>query len=187
MRVLHTYKVYRPDLDGGIPTIMSSLAQDSDDDSHHSILTARRFGRGRRFTLDGVPVHAVASLGTVFSMPLAPSYLFAFLRSARQADVTVHHAPFPFTDAALLLGLPRDVALVLYWHADIVGYPRFKQMISPLIRHALERADKIVVSGKAMIENSDLLPAVFQKMRNHSLWNRHRLLAKFKRRRDPER
>ena len=69
----------------------------------------------------------------------------------------VHHAPFPLTDAAILLSLPAEVALVVYWHADIIGYPRFKRLVSPIVRRVLARADKIVVSGTAMIENSDLL------------------------------
>jgi rhamnosyl/mannosyltransferase len=71
--------------------------------------------------------------------------------------VAVHHAPFPFTDLAILLALPAHVALIIYWHADIVGYPRLKRLILPVLRRALARADKIVVSGAAMIENSELL------------------------------
>ena len=107
--------------------------------------------------MEAVPVEAVASLGTLFSMPLAPCYVPGYLRSVRKADIAVHHAPFPFTDAAIWLGLPTDVALIVYWHADIVGFPLFKRLVRPILRRVLTRADKIVVSGTAMIEASDLL------------------------------
>jgi glycosyltransferase involved in cell wall biosynthesis len=157
LRILHAYKVYRPDIEGGIPAVMSSLAQDSDGCSTHSILTARRFGLARRYSLDSVPVEAVTSLGTLFSTPLAPGYIPTLLRRANSADVVIHHAPLPLNDAAVLLGLPDHVALIVYWHADIVGYRLLKRAVAPLIRRALARADRIVVSGQPMIDESEFL------------------------------
>jgi len=96
-------------------------------------------------------------------MPLAPGYIPAFVRSVRQADVVVHHAPFPLTDAAILLGLPASVALIVYWHADIIGYPRLKRLMGSITRRVLARADKIVVSGATMIERSDALKPYAEK------------------------
>ncbi|GLR92702.1 MULTISPECIES: glycosyltransferase [Bradyrhizobium] len=157
MRILHAYKIYRPDIEGGIPAVMSSLTQTSDPATSHSILCARRRGTARNAVIDGVPVEAVASLGTLFSTPLAPAYIPAFVRRARSADVVIHHAPLPLNDAAILLNLPDDVALIVYWHADIIGYSLLKRLVSPLIRRVLTRADRIVVSGQPMIDNSEIL------------------------------
>ncbi|SHH64907.1 glycosyltransferase [Bradyrhizobium erythrophlei] len=157
MRILHAYKIYRPDIEGGIPAVMSSLAQGSDQNISHSILCARRRGAARQYTIDGVLVEAVASLGTLFSTPLAPGYIPAFVRRAASADVVVHHAPLPLNDAAILLGLPDDVGLIVYWHAEIVGYPLLKCLVAPLIRRVLARADRIVVSGQPIIDNSEFL------------------------------
>jgi glycosyltransferase involved in cell wall biosynthesis len=157
LRILHTYKIYRPDIEGGIPAVMSSLAQGSDQDISHSILCARRRGAARQYTIEGASVEAVASLGTLFSTPLAPGYIPAFVRHAGSADVVIHHAPLPLNDAAILLGLPDDVALIVYWHAEIVGYALLKGLVAPLIRRALARADRIVVSGQPMIDNSEFL------------------------------
>ncbi len=157
LRVVHAYKIYRPDIEGGIPAVISSLTQGAKAELTHSVLSARRFGTARRYTLDDIPVEAVASLGTLFSTPLAPGYIPAFMRCARSADIVIHHAPLPLNDAAIWLGLPDHVALVVYWHADVVGYPLLKRLVSPLIRQVLERADRIVVSGLPMIEHSDFL------------------------------
>jgi rhamnosyl/mannosyltransferase len=154
---LHAYKIYRPDIEGGIPAVMSSLAGGADNGTSHAILCARRSGAAQHYAVDGVPVEAVASLGTLFSTPLAPGYIPAFVRRARQADVVIHHAPLPLTDAAILLGLPAEVGLIVYWHADIVGYGLLKRLVAPLIRRALARADRIVVSGQPMIEGSEFL------------------------------
>src|ERR1700676_2279748 len=136
---------------------MSSLAQGFDQNISHSILCARRRGAARKYTIDGVLVEAVASLGTLFSTPLAPRYIPAFVRRAGSADVVIHHAPLPLNDAAILLGLPDDVALIVYWHAEIVGYALLKRLVAPLIQRALARADRIVVSGQPMIDNSECL------------------------------
>lgn len=157
MRILHAYKIYRPDIEGGIPAVISSLAQAANAAVSHAILCARRRGIARNRVIDGVPVEAVSSLGTLFSTPLAPAYIPAFIRRARAADVVIHHAPLPLNDAAILLGLPARVGLIVYWHADIVGYGLLLRLVAPLIRRALTRADRIVVSGQPMIEGSDFL------------------------------
>jgi glycosyltransferase involved in cell wall biosynthesis len=142
---------------------MSSLAHASDENTTHSILTARRFGLSRRYQLEGIPVEAVASLGTLFSTPLAPNYIPMFLRRARSTHIVIHHAPLPLNDVAILLGLPSNVALIVYWHADIIGYPLLKRLVTPFIRRALTRADRIVVSGQPMIDNSELLRPYAEK------------------------
>jgi rhamnosyl/mannosyltransferase len=155
LRILHGYKVFRPDIEGGIPAVIASLIQDRRQD--HSVLTARLSGAGRRFTESGAPVRAVGSFGNLFSTPAAPLYIPAICREMCKTDVLVHHAPFPFNDAAILLALPDHVALVVYWHADVLSYPLLRRLVSPLNRHALARADAIVVSGQAMISGCDLL------------------------------
>ena len=157
LRIFHFFKVYVPDVEGGIPTVISSLTRHPPDDISHSVLAARNVGWRHKRIADGVPIELVTSLGTFYSVPLAVGYIPAFFRTMKKANVAVHHAPFPFTDLAILLGLPAHVALIIYWHADIVGYPRLKRLILPVLRRALARADKIVVSGAAMIENSELL------------------------------
>jgi glycosyltransferase involved in cell wall biosynthesis len=157
LRILHAYKIYKPDTEGGIPAVMSSLAHASDENVSHSILTARGFGFARRYRLDGIPVEAMASLGTFLSTPIAPNYIPMFVKRARSTDIVIHHSPLPLNDMAILLGLPSDVALLVYWHADIVDYPMLRRLVAPLIRRVLTRADRIVVSGQPMIDNSAFL------------------------------
>jgi glycosyltransferase involved in cell wall biosynthesis len=157
LRIVHAYKIFRPDIEGGIPAVIASLAASPPEGGHHSVLCARRRGFGHDYTIDGVPVEAVSSLGTLFSTPMAPTYIPTLISRARSADVVIHHAPLPLNDAALLLGLPDDVGLIIYWHAEIVGFALLKRLVTPLIRRVLKRADRIVVSGPSMIEASPFL------------------------------
>lgn len=156
MKVLHCYKVYRPDVDGGIPFVIAALCKLSDDGIENKVLVARQFGIGKRYRQHGVPVEAVTSFGTLFSTPLAPSYPLALLRSAADCDVIVHHAPFPLTDL-VALRLPDAVSLIIYWHADILGRPLLKSLVAPSIDRALRRADAIVVSDVSVIDSSPAL------------------------------
>lgn len=155
MRVLHAYKIYRPDVYGGIPHVMAALGKIND--MKRDVLVARAFGRGRRFRDGADDVTAVASLGTLFSMPVAPSYVFVLAHMARTKDLVVHHAPFPLVDVALLGGLPSKTALVVHWHAEMVTRPFFARLIGPMVRHTLKRADIIVVSDPIIVEKSRLL------------------------------
>lgn len=156
LRVLHSYKVYRPELDGGIPYVIATLAEAGDSEIENQILVARLKGFGRRFTVNNVPVEAVTSLGTYFSTPLAPTYSFRLAARSKAHDIVVLHAPFPLADfSSPWIG--SKTKLIVYWHADIVGYSLLKKLVMPAIRRTLLRADRIIVADQTMINNSVIL------------------------------
>ncbi|MGJ5202673.1 glycosyltransferase [Bradyrhizobium sp. HKCCYLR20261] len=153
IKVLHAYKVFVPDMFGGIPHVIETITASAAMSS--AVVAPRSFGWGGRDQRGTTRVQRVASLGTLSSVPLAPTYPFAMARLAWDADVVAHHAPFPLTDLALL-GLPEHVALVIHWHADIVGREWLKRGVAPLIRRSLTRADRIVVTDDTMLESKAL-------------------------------
>ena len=59
--------------------------------------------------------------------------------------------------------LPNDVGLIVYWHADIVGYTWLKSLVTPAIKRTLQRAKRIVVSDRSVLENSPLLAPFAEK------------------------
>ena len=156
LKILHTYKVYRGDLEGGVPSVISVLSRESRESIDNRVLVARTRGRFRRETIDGMPVEAVGSLGTLFSTPLAPTYPFALRRRALDFDIVVHHAPFPLADLALSR-LSNRVGLVVFWHADITTYSQLRRLVSPAIIRSLQRADRIIVADQSSIDNSRFL------------------------------
>lgn len=162
MKILHSYKVYRPEVDGGIPFVMAELGRMSEIGINNSILVARRKGLARNYQHDGVDVEAVTSLGTLFSMPLAPTFPIRLLQRARSCDAVVHHAPFPLSDLAVA-HLPSNIGLIVYWHADIVGFSLLGKLVTPAINAALRRADKIIVSHEATAEHSPFLAQFREK------------------------
>ena len=156
MRILHAFKIYRPEVEGGVPETIGLLTGADGPDNKSRILVARSFGMGRAADVDGVPVTSVTSLGNMFSMPVAPTFPFALARQARQADVVVLHVPFPLNDIGVL-GMPAKTGLVVHWHSDIVGQRFLLPLVAPFIRHTLARADRIIVSNASIISLSPFL------------------------------
>lgn len=157
IRVLHAYKIYLPDVHGGIPHVIAALAKLPRAGFDSLVLVARAFGLGRAYRVDDVSVKAVTSLGTAFSTPMALSYPFVFARQARAMDVVVCHAPFPLADMGVLLGLPRQAALIVHWHAEMIGRPLLVRLLTPLVKRTLARADRIIVSDPAIVSHSKFL------------------------------
>jgi rhamnosyl/mannosyltransferase len=155
MRILHAYKIYLPDIHGGIPAVIRCLVRVTRSSSE--IIVARRLGWTGQHIVDATVVTATMSLGTLFSMPIAPTFPRALLKRSDHADILVHHAPFPLTDLAIAIGLPERTGLIVYWHAEIVGRSLLRLLVSPLIRYTLNRADKIVVSDDSIVHASSFL------------------------------
>jgi rhamnosyl/mannosyltransferase len=161
-KVLHTYKVFHPDIAGGVPSAIATLCTSTNSAFANSVLVARLKGLPRSYEINGIPVEAVASFGTLFSTPMAPGYPRAFLERAKSSDIVIHHAPFPLTDI-VAHRLPNQLPLVVYWHADIANYPILKKLVGPSISRTLNRADRIVVSDDSMVAASTLLQAFADK------------------------
>ena len=157
LRVVHAYKVYTPEVIGGIPEVIRLVAGGLAQSCSSRILVSRMRGRGGSEMMGKVPVHRVTSLGNLLSMPLAPTYPLSLWASAYHADLVAYHAPFPLVDLAVSFHFPRHTALIVHWHAEIVAQRRLLPVVAPLIRRTLARAERIIVSSQAMIDGSPTL------------------------------
>lgn len=163
MRVLHSYKVFPPDVTGGIPEAIACLAKGMLPRHESCVLVARSRGRGRRFRFDGIPVEAVASLGTLFSSPIAPSFPFVLASRSRKVDLVAFHHPFPLNDIGAMFGIPGRAALVVHWHAEIVRQRLLSALVAPFIRRTLAQAQRIIVSDPSLLSASQFLTAYTEK------------------------
>ncbi len=157
--MLHSYKVFPPDVVGGITEVIAYISKGMAPRHESSVLVARSRGWGRRYTLGSLPVEALFSFGTLLSTPIAPSFPFVLARRSREADLVALHHPFPLNDIGVTLGLPRRTALVVHWHGEIVRQRSLTGLVAPFIRHTLKRAQRIVVSHPALVSESPFLAA----------------------------
>lgn len=158
MRVLHGFKVYQPDQNGGIEEAIFRITTGGPPDVTPAVLVCRTQGRGSHVVVGGIPVERTSTFGQISSLPISPSYLPRFRARLRDADVLAFHAPFPLIDLGIRMGFLRDdQALVLHWHAEIVGRKLLEPLFGPLLRNTVARADRILVTNPALIDASPYL------------------------------
>jgi rhamnosyl/mannosyltransferase len=159
LRVLHAYKVFPPDVVGGITEVIAYIAEGTAPRHESSVLVARSRGWGRRYTFGTIPVEALFSFGTLLSTPIALSFPFVLAKRSRNADLVALHQPFPLNDIGVTLGLPRETALVVHWHSEIVRQRSLTGLVAPFIRRTLARAQRIIVSHPTLVSASPFLTA----------------------------
>src|ERR1700704_3037107 len=155
MHILHAYKVCHTEIYGGVPEVIRMLANSRQRGVTSGVLAARMRGWGRH--LASGTIKLTGSFGTLASTPITPSYPFALAREAKRADVLALHSPFPLNDIGVRLGIPQRTALVVHWHAEILGRPVLSRAFAGLFRTTLRRADRIVVSSEKLLEGSAAL------------------------------
>jgi glycosyltransferase involved in cell wall biosynthesis len=157
MRILHAFKVYTPDYHGGIVEAIARITAGTPSSDSASLLVCRYLGLGSKLEVDGLPVERTTTLAQFSSLPISPGFIPVFRQRVQDADVIAFHAPFPFIDIGLMLGIARDKALVIHWHAEITGRDLFRPIFHPLLKKSVERADCIIVSHPSIVEHSEYL------------------------------
>ncbi|MGO8911953.1 MAG: glycosyltransferase, partial [Bradyrhizobium sp.] len=163
LSVLHIFKIYYPDLFGGTLSVIRDICAGLKDKFVFAVLACSKSGQQRKIVVDGVPVERVRSLGDVLSLPFAPTYPLWLWRRMAKHDLLVLHAPFPLADLVFALGFGRNRPLVVHWHADIVTHGAFRRFVEPLMRRTLRRAEAIIVSDAALLNESRLLQEFAEK------------------------
>ena len=162
MKILQVFKLYSPDR-GGIVSVMEAIVTGLGNSVEQIILVSRHQGWGSRELRNGTTVLRSFSLGTLFALPLAPLLPLWFWWYARKVAVVDYHFPFPLVDLAVALWFPKRTALVIHWHSEIVQQRRLAQLIGPLIKRCLARADRIIVATPQHISQSSYLMQHAQK------------------------
>lgn len=153
-RVLHAFKIYFPEVFGGIPYAIEQAMAVRPDLFEHRLLVCSTDPDAPSNRMAGV--ERVRSFGNLMSLPLAPLYPLRLWQRMRDADVVVLHAPFPLADLVLGLGLRRNVPLIVYWHSDIVSQKFFGRLLRPLLMATLARAKVILLSDPRILHRKEL-------------------------------
>ena len=164
MRVVHAYKIAKPEMEGGIPEAIDILASGlMTHGIDNEIVVARARGLNQSDTYSGVKVTRAASFGDVLSLPMSPTYPMLLKSRVKGADIVAFHTPFPLADPVLAF-LPSHQGLVVHWHADIVRQKRSAALLAPLRRAMLDRADRIVVAHETIVASNETLLAYRDKI-----------------------
>jgi glycosyltransferase involved in cell wall biosynthesis len=157
LSVLHIFKVYHPDLFGGIPSVIRDICTGLKNTFAARILVCSKSDGQRQIVVNDVPVERVRSFGDLLSLPVAPTYPLRLWHRIAEHDLLALHAPFPLADLVFALGFGGNRPLVVHWHADIVSRARLRWLVEPLIRRTLRRAKAIIVSDSILVGGTPLL------------------------------
>jgi rhamnosyl/mannosyltransferase len=154
LKVVHAAKFYPP-VHGGMETVVRDLCDGTADQWDVSVVAANTRRRTDADRVGSVDVLRVASLGTLSSVPLCPS--FAVHLWASEADCLVLHEPNPIAGASLYFRQPAR-SLIIWHHSDLVR-PWWAPLTYGRIQRALyRRADCVVVSSPTLAASSSLVP-----------------------------
>jgi glycosyltransferase involved in cell wall biosynthesis len=140
MRVLQIGKFHDPVV-GGMETAVKEICQQLHPEiAFHLLVANTRFRTEHSF--ENFPVTRVASLGTLFSSSLAPS----FPRWVRKigADLIHLHMPNPLAELSVL-GVDGTMPVVAHLHSDIVRQKRLLRMYEPVLNAFYRRVSRIIL------------------------------------------
>jgi glycosyltransferase involved in cell wall biosynthesis len=165
LSVLHIFKVYYPDLFGGILSVIRDICAGLKDVFAARVLVCSQSDGQRQIVVNDVPVERVRSFGDLLSLPVAPTYPLRLWRRIAEHDLIALHAPFPLADLVFALGFGRNRPLVVHWHADIVSHAALRWLVTPVVRRTLRRADAIIVSDPVLVRSTPMLQEFADKCR----------------------
>jgi len=164
LRVLHVYRTYYPDTQGGLEEVIRQICQNT---LGHGI-------ESRVFTLSADPdpavvkreeagVHRFHRTAEVASCGVGVGALPGFKRLVDWADIIHYHFPWPFADLLHFLGRVRKPSVATY-HSDIVRQKGLLQLYRPLMRAFLDRVDVIVPTSQNYFATSEELGRYAEKV-----------------------
>ncbi len=164
MRILHIYRTYYPDSQGGIQEAIRQIC-----------LTTQAYGvESRIFTLSPSPSPKCLSFteGEVIRSRswMAPAScdiggadsVLSFLKLLAWADVVHYHFPWPFLDILQLFKLSKKPCVLTY-HSDIVKQKILKKFYAPLMHRTLSAMSAVIATSPNYLESSPVLRQYLRK------------------------
>lgn len=164
LRVLHVYRTYFPDTQGGLEEVIRQICRNTKEQGIES----------RVFMLSDNPVPAVLELEEaqvhrfhrtfeVASCGVSIGSLSGFKRLVEWADVVHYHFPWPFADLLHLFGRVSKPSLLTY-HSDVVRQKTLLRFYRPLMRAFLNKMDRIVPTSENYFASSTELGRYSEKV-----------------------
>ena len=153
IKVLQVNKLYYPHI-GGVEKHVQDVAEALADRVDFRILVANNHFKTVNETINGIEVTKIASLGSISSAPVAPTF-GCWLRRARP-DIFHFHFPYPLGEFSFLF-TKTNAKLVVTYHSDIIRQKKLLALYRPFMMRFLKKADKILVSSPNLIANSPVL------------------------------
>jgi rhamnosyl/mannosyltransferase len=164
IRVLHVFKTYFPETQGGLEEAIRQICRATAPHGfRHTVFTVTRRWSPSRIRLPEAEVVRVrGGLGPA-SCPISLGGLLSFGKEVRRCHIVHYHFPWPYMDALHHLHRVRKPCLVTY-HADIVRPEGWLRFYAPLLQSFLNKMGAVVATSPAMARSSPVLRRVEGKV-----------------------
>ena len=160
MKVLHVYRTYFPDTQGGVQETIRQI----------SLGTSKLGVSNRIFTPSAGPdpailkhpegdIHRVKLNFEIASCGFCITGIPEFRRCVQWTDIVHYHFPWPFADALHFLANVRKPTLVTY-HSDVIRQRALLALYSPVMKRFLRSAGRIICTSPNYLASSKVLNAL---------------------------
>lgn len=155
--VLHVFKIYYPEIFGGVQRAIYDIAEGSVDHGFRPrVFALSEQPNPEPFQVDRHDVVTFKQQLYVASTGLSLSALANFRRYAAEADIIHYHFPWPFMDILHFTSGIKKPTIVTY-HSDIVKQSGLLKLYQPLLHSFLRSVDQIVATSPNYLETSAIL------------------------------
>jgi len=164
MRVLHVYRTYYPDTQGGLEEVIRQICSNTVEQGVESrVFTLTNAKSNDVVQFEGVDVYRFSQTLEIASCGFSIAALKGFKESVEWADIVHYHFPWPFGDLLHLLAKVNKPTLVTY-HSDIIRQKWLLNLYRPLKRLFLSKVDAIVATSENYFATSDVLGYYSEKV-----------------------
>ncbi len=164
MRVLHVYKNYLPESQGGVEETVRQICRTTRAyGATNRVLTLSVEGAEGTLAREEAEVIRYRQDLELASCGFSLSALAHFRRQARQADIVHYHFPWPFADLMHLLG-GVQVPTVVTYHSDIVRQRILGRLYRPVMHRFLAQVSSIVATSPNYFATSEPLSHYAEKV-----------------------
>jgi glycosyltransferase involved in cell wall biosynthesis len=162
-KVLHVFKIYYPEIFGGVQRAIHDIADGTVDNGYVSkVFALSTQPHPEPFQVSCHQAVTVNQQFYVASTGLSLAAFVPFRRCAAEADIIHYHFPWPFMDVLHLASRIKKPSLVTY-HSDIVKQNLLLQLYKPLMHRFLSDVDQIVATSPNYLETSPVLQRFREK------------------------
>lgn len=164
MNILHVYRTYFPDTQGGLEEAIRQLCTGTTAlGMQNRIFTLSRDCRPPIITFPEATVHRFPLTCEIASCGFSLRCLSGFQELVDWADIIHYQFPWPFADMLHFLARVRKPAVVTY-QSDIVRQQGWSRLYRPLMARFLRSMDAIVATSPQYARTSPVLSAFREKV-----------------------
>jgi rhamnosyl/mannosyltransferase len=157
LRVLHVYRTFFPDSQGGLEeTIRQICVASREHGIECRVFALSRTGASNPVIVSGIEVYRAPMDLEIASCSISLRCWRLLRDMYRWADIIHYHFPWPFADVLHLMS-GHQKPTVLTYHSDIVRQRILKVLYRPLMHRFLDSVDRIVCTSPNYFATSDTL------------------------------